>query len=352
MVDTTNDPLGIESTIKTWAKSMNELMESQRTHKDISMMISPFFQPPFNLPFQSPFDPSFQSLFQQPFKPTSYESGKTQFSWPFQSGEGSSGETTKRKDAMAAMANAMKNWHTVAGAMSSPEFMSALFKGMGSMPEMLMSITQSTFSGMVDIQQKMAASASRMGQSVQAYKFDNIDENIFQVWSEIYEKEFRKFLRVPQLGLTREYQEKINNMTDKLNICQTSMAEFLRMLSLPFHRSAVVMQEEIEKIAEKGQLSEDPQFYYQMWLKILEGHFMTLFQTPEYIDTLTNTLASMSQFTSAKESVMEDMLKSLPVASRSEMDDIAKELHQLKKELRTLKKKIAITETPTSGGKI
>jgi len=60
----------------------------------------------------------------------------------------------------------------------------------------------------------------------------------------------------------------------------------------------------------------------------------------------------MSQFTSAKESVMEDMLKSLPVASRSEMDDIAKELHQLKKELRTLKKKIAITETPTSGGKI
>ena len=318
MVDTTKDPLGIESMIKTWTKSMNELM--------------------------------------QPFKTTSDESANTPFRWPFQSA-GAAGEdkgggvdglgktTGQRKDVMSAMANAMKNWQTMAGAMSSPESMSALFKGVGTMPEMLMKVSQSTMAGIAEINQKMAESASRIGQSVKAYKFDNIDENIFQAWSDIYEKEFRKFLHIPQLGLAREYQEKINDMADKLNIAQTNMAEFLRLLSLPFHRSAVVMQEEIHKLAEKGQLSEDPQFYYQMWLKILEGHFMTLFQTSEYIETLENTVGSMSQFTSAKECVVEDMLKNLPVASRSEMDDVAKELHQLKKEIRNLKKKIA-------GGKI
>ncbi|MBF0389416.1 MAG: hypothetical protein HQK71_04850 [Desulfamplus sp.] len=347
MVDNTNDPLGVESIMKTWSNSMNELMGSQEFYQNISkMMMFPFSESPF----QSPFDPSFQEFLQQPFKTISEQSNKEKFYWPFGTKFESGGDkesVEQRKDAMAAMAKAMKNWHIMANAMSSPESMSALFKGIGALPEMLANVTQSTMSGMAEINQRMIDSLSRMGQSVKAYKFDNIDENVFQAWSDIYEKEFRKFLHIPQLGLTREYQEKINDMADKLNISQTNIAEFLRMLSLPFQRSAVVMQDEIQKIAEKGELSDDPQFYYQMWLKILEGHFMTLFQTPEYIDTLTKTLASMSQFTKAKEMVLEDALKKLPLASRSEVDDIAKELHQLKRELRILKKKMS-----TSGGAI
>ncbi|MBF0204688.1 MAG: hypothetical protein HQK67_10335, partial [Desulfamplus sp.] len=311
---------------------------------------------PFNSQFNSPFGSPFQTLFQSPFhaifQQAEGKSHEQPFKWPFQSGDGSgqdgkknddgSGETTgQRKDILTAIANAMKNWQTMAGIMSSPESMAALLKGMGTMPEMLNNFIQSTMASMAEIHQKMAASVSRIGETVHAYKFDNLDENIFHAWSDIYEKEFRKFLQVPQLGLTREYQEKVNNLADKFNICQTHMADFLRLLSLPFQRSAIVMQEEIQKLAEKEQLSEDPQFYYQMWVKILEGHFMTLFQTPEYIEALTKTVGSMSKYTSSKESVIEDLLRSLPVASRSELDDVSKEIHQLKKEIRNLKKKIS-----------
>ncbi len=322
MADTTNDPFGVESIMKNWTKSINET---------------------FQYMVQSPF---FNSI-------SSDESAQAPFYWPFQSGnlsdnrdagnkiEESEEKVQKRKDVLAAVATAMKNWQTMSSAISSPESMNALFKGVGRMPEMLINITHSTISGITQIQQKIAESASRMGQSVKAYKFDNMDENIFKAWTEIYEKEFRKFLRIPQLGLTREYQEKVNDMADKLNIAQTNMAEFLRMLSLPFQRSAVVMQEQVQALAEKGELSEEPQFYYQMWLKILEGHFMTLFQTPEYIEALAKTVESMSQFTNAKEQVAEDMLKHLPIASRTELDDMARELHLLKREIRNIKKKIS-----------
>lgn len=329
MADTVNDPLGIESIMKTLTQSMSEMA-------------------------------SFQDMFHKPFfNPSSDESVKTPFYWPFQSGssdskdsvgsEGSENKKEKRKDIMSAIATAMKNWQTMASAMSSPESISALLKGVGTMPEMLVNMTQSTISGVAEIQQKIAASASRMGQSVQAYKFDNIDENIFKAWSEIYEKEFRKFFRIPQLGLAREYQERMNDMADKLNIAQTNVTEFLRMLSLPFQRAAVVMQEEVQMLAENGKLSEDPQFYYQMWLKILEGHFMTLFQTPEYIESLTKTVESMSLFNGARERVIEDMLKQFPVASRSDIDDMAKELHQLKRELRNIKRQI---ENQAAGGAV
>jgi len=338
MGDTTEDPLGIESMIKTWTQSINGLMGGDRdTQENLFQMPFSFSQPPFHPHLYSPMQQLFQTLFQS----TADQSAKTQFKWPFQSPDNSEKKTGKDKDLMSAIANAMKNWQTMVNGMSSPESVTAMLKGMGTMPEMLINFTHSTISGMTEIQQKMAASASRMGESVKAYNFDNMDENVFQAWSDIYEKEFRKFLQIPQLGLTREYQEKINNMTDKFNICQTHMAEFLRLLFLPFQRSAVVMQEEIQTMAEKGELSEDPQFYYQKWVKVLEGHFMTLFQTPEYIEALTKTVGAVSQFTSSKEGVVEDLLKSLPVASRSELDDVARELHQLKKEIRNLKKKIS-----------
>lgn len=333
MGDRTEDPLGIESMIKTWTRSMNELMGGTDTPDKNSQIPFSFFQSQF----QQPFDQSFQALFKALFKSTDDESAKRSF----HSSENSEKKTGASKDLMGAIATTIRNLQSMAGTMASPESMTALFKGMGTMPEMLIDFTQSSMSGMIELQQKMAESASRMGQSVQAYKFDNMDENIFQAWSEIYEKEFRKFLQVPQLGLMREYQSKINDMTDKFNICQTHIAEFLRLLSLPFQRSALVMQEEIQSLADKGELSEDPQFYYQMWVKVLEGHFMTLFQTPEYIEALTKTVAAMSQFTSSKESVIEDMLRNLPVASRSELDDVARDLHKLKKEIRNLKKQLS-----------
>ncbi|MBF0468282.1 MAG: hypothetical protein HQK61_05275 [Desulfamplus sp.] len=336
MGDKTDDPLGIESMIKTWTKSVNDLMGGEYTQGKMPQMPFPFFQSPFQPSFDSPI----QSMFQHVFQQNQDGSGKTPFYWPFQYGDSSKKTTGDQKDVMSAITNAMKNLQTITAAMSSPESMAALFKGIGTMPEMLMNFTHSTISGMAEIHQKMAESASRMGESVKAYNFDNIDKDMFKVWSEIYEKEFRKFLQIPQLGLTREYQEKINDMTDRFNICQAQMADFLRILSLPFQHSAVVMQEEIQALAEKGALSEDPQFYYQMWVRILEGHFMTLFQTPDYIDALTKTIGAMSQFNSSKQSVIEDILSTLPVASRSELDDVARELHQLKKEIRNLRKQI------------
>lgn len=304
------DPFGLESMMNTWTKSMGDLMGGMANTGETSQM-------PF--PFQTPLQWPFQSSEWTPFKETSRESSTT----------------------MAGMATAMKNWQTLTGAMASPQSISALFKGVGTLPEMLMNFNSSSMSGLGEIHQKIMESVARMGESAEAYKFDNMDENAFHVWADLYEKEFRKFLHIPQLGLTREYQEQFNDMTDKYNLLQAHLGEFLRLLSLPFHRSAPVMQEEIRALAEKGELSEDPKFYYQMWIKILEGHFMTLFQTPEYTAALSKTISSLSRFSQSKNKVLEDMLKSLPIASQSELDDLGQEVYQLKREIRALKKKSA-----------
>lgn len=238
----------------------------------------------------------------------------------------------------AAMAAALKNWQSIAGAMATPDSVSALLKGGGAMPEMLLKFSQTSLVGFWEMQQSMIERLGRMTTSAKAYDFQDIDENIFRMWTDIYEKEFKQFFLVPQLGLMRTYQEKANQMSDKYNIFQSTLSEFLALLALPFNRASQVMQEKLAEMTENGSLPDDTKEYYNMWVKVLEGHFMSLFQTPEYVETLARTINSLTDFTAARNSVLEDMIAPLPVATQSDMDDMARELYELKKRLRKLEK--------------
>lgn len=293
MEDKINDPLGIESMMNTWAQPMGDIMRA------MSQI------------------------------------------WSASQAARQSGQQNEKKsgnDTMAAMNAALKNWQTIATAMATPESMASLFKGCGTTPEMFTKFNQSVMGSLAEFQKTMSQSATRFGESVEAYRFEKTDENIFRFWTELYEKEFQKFFHIPPLGLTREYQERLNNMMDKYHLFQANQGEFLSLLCLPFQRSMGVMQEKIAALAKTGELPADSNDYYQMWIKILEGHFMTLFQTPEYIETLTKTIASLTNFSEAKNAVMEDMIKGLPIAQQSEMDDLAREVYELKRRIRRLEK--------------
>lgn len=238
------------------------------------------------------------------------------------------------------MAAALKNWQTMSTAMASPESMTAMLKGSGAMPEMLLKLSQTYLGSFVELQQNMIQHVGRLGDSVDAYHFEDLDENIFRLWTDIYEREFQRFFQIPQLGLMREYQEKACQAADKFNLFQSNLAEFLRMLGLPFGRSIQVMQEKFVELAEKGELSDDTRAYYQMWVKVLEGHFMTLFQTPEYVETLARTVNALADFAAARDNALEDLIGLLPVARKTEMDDMARELYEMKKRLKKLEKKM------------
>ena len=117
---------------------------------------------------------------------------------------------------------ALKNWQAIAGAMAKPESISSLLKGSGAMPEMLLNLAQTSLGGFGEMHQKMIDCLGRMGASAKAYDFQDIDENIFRIWTDIYEKEFKQFFQIPQLGLMRTYQEKANQLADKYNCFQSS----------------------------------------------------------------------------------------------------------------------------------
>ncbi|MGD8675578.1 MAG: poly(R)-hydroxyalkanoic acid synthase subunit PhaE [Desulfobacterales bacterium] len=223
--------------------------------------------------------------------------------------------------------------------MSEPEAGKSILEGIQTLPEIVLKMTQTGWDGYFKLQQQWYERLSRIGQSTEAYRFDNLDQDAVSVWREIYEKEFRQLLFMPQLGLTRSYQERANKALDNFNLFQAAIAEFLQLLYLPMEKSTQVMQEKVAEMADEGQLPENPKVYYQMWIKILEGHYMTLLKSPEYTNKMDTTLGAFENFVASKNEILQDFLQTLPVPTDKDMDELYQEIYLLKKRMREHEKK-------------
>ena len=228
--------------------------------------------------------------------------------------------------------------------MSEPESASAAANSFSALPEILLKMAGSGFDVAMQIQNHLMEKAGNIGKRTEAYNFDNLDQDVFKALTEIYEKELRQYLKIPPLGLTRFYQERFNELLDKHNLFETTLAEFLSILYLPMEKSFRVLQEKLQEMAEEGHLPSDTKESYGMWLKILEGHYMNLFKSKEYTDALHRTLNKLEDFLIAKNDTMRDFLQLMPVVTHRDMDDLYKEFHLLKKRVRELEKKINVLQ--------
>ena len=235
--------------------------------------------------------------------------------------------------------------------MTEPESASATVNSMSALPEIMMKIAISGVEAAMKTQIHLMEKANRIGKRAEAYNFDNLDQQVFKALTDIYEQELRQYLKIHPLGLTRFYQERFNDMLDKHNIFQTTLAEFLSILYLPMEQSFQVLQDKLREMAEQGNLPGNVKETYGMWLKILEGHFMNLFQSSEYLDALHRTLNHLEDFLIAKDNAMLDFLQTIPVVTQKDMDDLYKEFHLLKKRVRELEKEAGISPNKLSAVK-
>ncbi|MEW6351791.1 MAG: poly(R)-hydroxyalkanoic acid synthase subunit PhaE [Thermodesulfobacteriota bacterium] len=262
---------------------------------------------------------------------------------------GTQGEASRSR-AQESFASAFRTFQSLSQVLAQPQAMESLFKGVHTLPEIFIRVLQPVFKGFMEIQMEAVERAGRIGTSTAAYSFENLDQEALKAWTDVYEREFRQFLRIPQVGLLRTYQERINEATDRFNIFHATIAEFFSILFLPVEKSLKVMQEKLTELADDGRLPEQTREYYRMWVKVLEGHYMNLFKSPQYTQAMSKTLHAMSEFSIARRKILEDAFQSLPIPSLKEMDDLCKEMYLLKKRVRELEKQLSRhSPEPTDG---
>ncbi len=239
------------------------------------------------------------------------------------------------------LSSIMRTWGTISSAMSEPSALDALYRGLAIVPDMISNVLLSGVQGFLSIQGQLMEKMANLGSRPEAYSFKHLDQEALHAWSDLYEKELRRYFNIPQLGLNRFYQERLNQAFDKFNIFTVALIEFMNLLGLPVENSFKVLQDQVDKLTREGAVPEDPQEFYRMWIKILEGHFMTLFKSPEYTSALTTTIQALGEFISARNQMLQDALQSLPIPTSRDMDDLYEELYVLKKRVKELEKSLA-----------
>ena len=209
-----------------------------------------------------------------------------------------------------------------------------------STPDLMLKLIQPFWNYSIKLQKQWAeitgVTAEGQPESM-AELFKQITKTLFEEYGE----DFRKILNVPQLGLNRYYQERFNQAIEKASVFQSALADFLQLLMIPMERSYFSVQEEIARMEKEGKaVIKESQALYQLWIRKLEAHYMTLLRSEDYINTLRETLGHLHDYRSARAAFFTDLLRELPIPNNKDMDELYRDLHILKKRVKELERKV------------
>jgi class III poly(R)-hydroxyalkanoic acid synthase PhaE subunit len=227
-----------------------------------------------------------------------------------------------------------KMWQAMLDAMSKPEALEHFQKATQMTPDIALGFAQTCVQSFTDLQAQVGEWIQKRGASLSTADIQELDKELIKKWTETYEKEFSQYLKIPQIGLGRVYQERILHAADKMNAFQSTLSEFLHMLAQPIERSLKSLQEKMVEMTEAGPLDEKSKTYYNLWIKLLEGHYMELFKQLEYSTVMAKTLDALNGYVEARQAVVNDVLKQFNVPSHQDLDELYKEIYLLKKRMR------------------
>jgi polyhydroxyalkanoate synthesis regulator phasin len=213
-------------------------------------------------------------------------------------------------------------------------------KKKGVFPPFMMDPFQAPWDGFMLLQKQWSEALDKAGPQRGGEEMGQTFQHVNRTVIEMYGEEFRKLLHIPQLGLTRFYQERANLAVEKFSKFQSAINEFLVVLLKPTGKAFQEMQDEVRRLSEQGEdILQDTKKYYQLWMKKMEDQYLKLLRSPEYTESLGKTLAALKDYRVAREQWMVDLLQDVPVPTNKDMDELYKELYELKKKIRKLEKK-------------
>jgi hypothetical protein len=154
-----------------------------------------------------------------------------------------------------------------------------------------------------------------------------------------FEGTFGKVLNMPAVGKDREQVEMLSRTIDRYAVYQAKNVELQRRM---YTIAQQAMEKVVQTLAQKVKDGEEVKGFgefVQLWTKTNEQAFIEFFRTEEFAQLQGIVLDTALDCRKEYQQLMESALKDLPVALRSEMDDVSKTNYSLNKTVRALKKK-------------
>lgn len=159
-------------------------------------------------------------------------------------------------------------------------------------------------------------------------------------WKDAYNKTFGVLVKSPVVGSSRELIEQNNKAVDSMVDMLISVSEFMtKALSVGYKYSQEVFEEYLDSV-DKG---EDPKTFnefYKMWSKHVENAIENYFYTDEFSKLIAKAADSYMIFKIESDKLIEKSLSDSPIVTKSEVDNVYKNVYELRREVRSLKKEL------------
>lgn len=133
-----------------------------------------------------------------------------------------------------------------------------------------------------------------------------------------------------------------SDIADRMAIYNIKNAEMQYMIYQQGNKVMDRLVEHISNKVESGSEISSLTAIYQEWLNICDKVYVELFESDEYSKLMAEVSAMQLKLRKEMDLQSEKMLGNLPVATRSEMDELYKVIYDLKKEVRQLEKMLEI----------
>jgi polyhydroxyalkanoate synthase subunit PhaE len=261
------------------------------------------------------------------------------FSFPFTSAEtGAEGEEKFRsyRNWETALNNLTSLWQL----MAAPQNQEATLKSAGTFAESLLQAAGESLENFTEFQNQLVRSAAKLQEHSTTCNFEDLDHGTFESFRELYRSEIQKYLFIPKLGLPREFHEQLSQLADRSTLFSSHLVELLYLFSVPFEKTNRMLQRQTKVNLEKGEFYTDAKQAYNDWVKVLEGNFMELLKSSEYTGVLNETINALAAYKKVKNDVIEVFTKDLQIPTNKEMDEVYRDLYQMKKTIRELSRKV------------
>jgi|GEM_PF-328698 len=196
------------------------------------------------------------------------------------------------------------------------------------------SMKQAGEAGMKNYNQFRQAMESAMGNNGSQI-FGNV-QNAYASWQKQMNDAVAPFTKM----MTPNQQTKA--MQDWSGICDRMMSYNLKNAELQYMiytQGAKVMDKLAENVSKKLQDGKEVTSIldlYTEWMNISDKVYVSLFESTEYSELMAEVGAMKMKLKKDIELQTESMLKDIPVATRSELDEVYKTMYEMKKKMRQL----------------
>lgn len=160
-------------------------------------------------------------------------------------------------------------------------------------------------------------------------------------WDLLYEESFGSLVQSPILGPSREFNGKVVRSFDAWTELYQATVNYQIVLANVQVQSFEELMKELVSRAEQGKTIKDWRQFQDVWSQVADDVFAQAFCSEENLKIRGKFINALNAYRLRQQELQELWMKALNMPVRSEVDEMHKNIYELRKEVKALKKSLA-----------